>query len=311
MIKEEQPTKKAGRPRKFDENTLLEGVKNYVRKNNDHPTLIKPTKVAQYFKTLGLNVNYQDLSRYKKVDEFIKTYNEHYMKMIFGGGEISIYTEDDLPIYEKIDVKTLLKNNKTTKEIEETIRLLNISNEKLVESHGKMQNKLVLEAEKIILQDKEIEELKMEIDKIRKGYEEEIKSIKNMLKISKENQKLMGKKMAFYEYFISKYHYDSMAEYALYLENIIKDKVEIEEGLIDAEKYKNGTLNLSDIIKKYQNVLLTVDNTLYNYIGDDLDNTNSNLLKNDIINTEDIMVKNKDMDIKDMEDSLAKLFRDL
>ena len=38
-MKDNKPAKKSGRPKKFDEKVLLQGVKNYVKKNNKHPAL--------------------------------------------------------------------------------------------------------------------------------------------------------------------------------------------------------------------------------------------------------------------------------
>lgn len=320
-MKDNKPAKKSGRPKKFDEKVLLQGVKNYVKKNNKHPELIKVTKVAKYLRDLGLNVTYQDLSRYEEVRKFIENYNNKFKQMIFNSGAIAINIDEEIPIYEKINVRELIKNNKSNKALEEAVLLLNESNEKLTESFGRMQDKVVLQSETIIRQSKEIDELKSKLENIEKEKEEKINALKIKIKSIKEKEKLMARKMAIYEGFANLYHYDSMAEYALYLENTVTSEVSIKDGILDKEKYSKGNFSLKDIANRYASFMIEVDknteelikeneavlkskDSMGNYrsiIGDDIELESKD-------NENDVAHEALDVEIEDMENSLLRLF---
>lgn len=316
-MKNNAPTKKSGRPKKFDEKVLLQGVKNYIRKNNAYPELIKVTKVAKYFRDLGINVTYQDLSRYEEVRKFIENYNNKFKQMIFTSGAIAINIDEEIPIYEKINVSELIKNNKSNKALEEAVMLLNESNEKLTESFGRIQDKVVLQSETIIRQSKEIDELKAKLEKVEKEKEDKINDFKMKIKSIKEKEKLMARKMAIYEKFANLYYYDSMAEYALYLENTIISEVGIKDGILDKEKYSRGDFSLKDIANKYIALMMEVENDTEELIKENesmlkLKNSKDNCIIDDNIelkdNKNDETSEILDAEIEDMEKSLSKLF---
>lgn len=292
---------KKGRPRKFDEDMLLEAVKNYVKKTSSHPQLIKVTKLAQYLQDLGINVIYQDLKRYQKVKDFIDRYNEEYKKLIF---KDSIVIDDNsyTPIFEPVDIDGFFKTNKTKKDIEKTLKLLNISNEKLTESYGKLQNKVIIQTEKIIKQNKEIETLKMELKEKEEKYLNDLNELKEKLNTSNTKLNKMIKKIALYDEFINRYHYDAIAEYALYLEGKIHSKVNMKEELLTPDEYKSGVCKLSDIINKYQDTLTTIDNKA-NSATNNIDIVDT--IEND--NKININKDETDIDLNSMEDSLSKL----
>lgn len=303
--------KRSGRPRKFDEDMLLEGVKNYIRKNSSHPAMIKTTKVAKYLQELGLNVTYQDLGRYEKVKQYIEKYNERFKEMIFGNGLISVDANNNEPVYEKIDVKSLIKNNKTEKDIEKAVLMLNESNEKLVQSYSKLEDKVILQAEKIISQDKEIKTIKSDYEAKEANYLSEIEGLKMKLKEATDKNKKTAKKIEMYDYFISRFHYSKLAEYALYLESIISNEECISSELLDAVKYKKGEAKLSDIVDEYQKLMLSVENQ---------SNLTSNNIDFDVFNndSEEAVVLEEvdgisldDIDLEDMESSINDILGSL
>lgn len=254
----------SGRPRKFNEDELLIAVKGYI-KSLEKAQLIKISKVAKHFQDKGIKLTYQDLKRYTKVYEFIQDYNEKYKKILFRGA-IEDSTEKQIGIFKQIDVDDFLKHNKTQKDIEKSLSILNKTNEKLVEDTEKLQNKIIFQNEKIINQSAEIDNLKfllqnqeIEFKKNKEKYEQKIK--KNKEKISKLNRTI-----SIYNEFIDKYHYANLVEYALCLEkNLHIDEMEKIDGFIDEEKYKNGDLNLKDIADKYYCFQLAVENAVNKY----------------------------------------------
>ncbi|MDC4243452.1 hypothetical protein [Clostridium perfringens] len=67
---------KGGRPQKFDENKLIQIIEDYINNEHDKEKPIKITRLAKYLKEeKGLNIIYQDLSRKKKVKNYIDEYN--------------------------------------------------------------------------------------------------------------------------------------------------------------------------------------------------------------------------------------------
>lgn len=253
-----------GRPRKFNEDELLIAVKGYVKSLGTAQS-IKISKVAKHFQDKGIKLTYQDLKRYTKVYEFIQDYNEKYKEILFRG-VIEDSTEKPIGIFKQIDVDDFLKHNKTQKDIEKALLILNQTNEKLVEYTEKLQNKIIFQNEKIINQSAEIDNLKfllqnqeIEFNKNAKKYEQKIK--KNKEKISKFNRII-----SIYDEFIDRYHYANLVEYALCLErNLHIDEMKKIDGFIDEEKYKNGDLNLKDIADKYYCFQLAVENAVNKY----------------------------------------------
>lgn len=299
----ENKNTRKGRPKKLDEDLLLEAVKNYVKKNSTYPQLIKVTKLAQYLQDLGIPVIYQDLNRYKNVKEFIDKYNEEYKKLIFKDS-VQIDDNSNTPIYEPIDIEGFFKTNKSKSDIERTLQLLNTSNEKLTEAYAKAENKILAQSEKIIKQSQELESLKNQLKQKDEEYSKNINELKEKLKISNAKLTKMIKKIALYDEFINRYHYDAIAEYALYLEGKIHSKVNIKEELLTPDQYKSGICKLSDIIDKYQDILIEIDNK------DNIDIENNIDIKNDIKKNNSTIDTNKepmDIDLKNMEDSLSKL----
>lgn len=299
----ENKENKKGRPKKLDEDMLLEAVKNYVKKNSTYPQLIKVTKLAQYLQDLGIPVIYQDLNRYKKVKQFIDRYNKEYKKLIFKDS-VQIDDNNNTPIYEPIDIEGFFKTNRSEKEIEKSLQLLNTSNEKLTEAYGKAENKILAQSEKIIKQSQELESLKNQLKQKDEEYLKNINELKEKLKISNAKLTKMIKKIALYDEFINRYHYDAIAEYALHLEGKIYNKINIKEELLTPDQYKSGICRLSDIIDKYQDILIEIDNK------DNIDIENNIDIKNDIKKNNSTIDTNKepmDIDLKNMEDSLSKL----
>lgn len=307
MSKNEEK-KALGRPRKFDDKALINVVKMYIQKHNTHPQTLKPTKISRYANELGLSTTYQDFTRSKKASSFIDKYNKAFKDMIFKENEIPVTLEDDLPIYERIDVVKLIKNNKGSKQIEEAVEMLNKSNEKLVESYGKIQEKMIIQSEKLIQQDKEIEKLKNELVEQKEVKEIELQKLKTELKRSKENQRMMSRKMALFEQFADLYHYDAVAEYALYLENIISEKVDPQVNIFNPDEYKSGKLNLKQVVDKYHELLLTVDNKSNSYYEEYQDGVQEPLNFDDeeAENNEIIIEK---LTLDDMQNSLDRIFK--
>ena len=180
-------TKKSvgGRPRKFDGDELLTAVKGYV-KSLQRPELIKVTRVAKYFQDKGIKITYQDLSRYQEVNEFITEYNQKFKEILFAG-VVEIDTEKQIPIFEHIDVSEFLRNNKTPEQIEKALNILNQTNEKLVESCEKLQNKIIAQNDKIITHSNEIERLNSEIELLKFESEKREKELKAQNKKLKNN----------------------------------------------------------------------------------------------------------------------------
>ncbi|MGL4913583.1 MAG: hypothetical protein ACRC3Y_14260 [Romboutsia sp.] len=279
------PAKKGvgGRPRKFDEEELLIAVKGYV-KSLQRPELIKITRVAKYFQDKGIKITYQDLGRYKEVNEFIKDYNQK-LKDVLLTGVVEIDTEKQIPMFEHIDIKEFLRNNKTTEQIEKALKILNQTNEKLVESCEKLQNKIITQNDKIITQSNEIERLNSEIELLKfesKKREEELK-VKN--KKLKNNLQIKARKMAMYEEFIHRYHYSGLAEYAINLECGASNENLARLGdFFDDEKYLQGNFKLKDIADKYVALNLAIDNIEHEYIKEDEYNLESSEMSNSCSN---------------------------
>ena len=86
--------------------------------------------------------------------------------------------------------------------------------------------------------------------------------------------------MAIYEEFIHRYHYSSLAEYALNLEGGCNNENLTRLGVFfDEEKYLQGDFKLKDVADKYIALNLVIDNTEYQYIEEDehnLEPSNSN-----------------------------------
>lgn len=301
--------KRGGRPRKFKEDELLIAVKGYI-KNQKIPELIKTSRLAKDFQDKGINVTYQDLNRYSKVREFIDRYNAKYKEILFAG-IVEVDIENQKDIFKHIDINDFLKRNKTQKDIENALLALNKSNEKLVESNDKLQNKIIFQNEKIITQRNEIDDLKAKIGllemKIKKHEDKldiENKKLKN--KISKD-----AKRFAIYDEFINRYHYANLAEYAICLEQRIHvDGIKQIDGFIDKEKYAQGNFSLMDIADKYLYFQLAVENTMDNYLNDEEDIYSfENIFKSiDILtNSEEVIdnISSMNLSMDDLDSSLS------
>ncbi|MEG1142820.1 MAG: hypothetical protein RSE41_10340 [Clostridia bacterium] len=283
------PTKKCvgGRPRKFDEEELLTAVKGYV-KSLQRPDMIKITRVAKYFQDKGIKITYQDLGRYKVVDEFIKDYNQKFKDVLLAG-VVEIDAEKQIPMFEHIDITEFLRNNKTPEQIEKALKILNQTNEKLVETCEKLQNKIIAQNDKIITQSNEIERLNSEIELLKfesQKREEELKAKNEKLK---NNLQIKARKMAIYEEFIHRYHYSNLAEYAINLESgASNEKIARLGDFFDDEKYLQGNFKLKDVADKYVALNLAIDNIEQEYIKEDEYNLasleSSNSYSNDLSN---------------------------
>ena len=137
-----------GRPRKFNEEQLLIAVKGYVR-SFKRPELIKKSRVAKHFQDKGIKITYQDLDRYKSVKKYIDDYNQKFKEVLFKG-VVEVDIEKQTPIFEHINPAEFLRTNKTPQQIEKALEILNKTNEKLVESYEQLQNKIVIQNDKII-----------------------------------------------------------------------------------------------------------------------------------------------------------------
>lgn len=253
-----------GRPRKFNEDDLLLAVQGYA-KSFKRPELIKPTRVAKYFQDKGIKITYQDLSRYKKVNDFIQNYNNKYKQNLFAG-VVEVDIEKQTPIFQHINTIEFLRRNKTPEAVEKALVILNQTNEKLVESYEKLQNTIILQNEKIILQSNEIEKLKAEIEILKF----ESKEREDKLKSQNKNIIIKARKMAIYEEFIHKYHYSSLAEYATNLEQECSNEhLSQLDGFFDKEKYLQGNFKLKDIAGKYAALSLAIDNIEHEYLKED------------------------------------------
>lgn len=264
------PNKKSvgGRPRKFDEEQLLTAVKGYV-KSLQTPELIKITRVAKYFQNKGIKVTYQDLSRYQKVNEFIQDYNQKFKDILFAG-VVEIDIEKQTPMFEQIDAIEFLRNNKTPEQIEKALTVLNQTNEKLVESYEKLQNKIIVQNDKIIIQSNEIERLNSEIELLKIESEKREEELKAQNKKLKNNLQIKARKMAMYEEFIHRYHYSSLAEYAINLEcGVSNGKLTGLGYFFDEEKYLQGNFKLKDVADKYVALNLSIDNIEHEYLEED------------------------------------------
>ena len=267
-----------GRPRKFNEEQLLIAVKGYVR-SFKRPELIKKSRVAKHFQDKGIKITYQDLDRYKSVKKYIDDYNQKFKEVLFKG-VVEVDIEKQTPIFEHINPAEFLRTNKTPQQIEKALEILNKTNEKLVESYEQLQNKIVIQNDKIIEQCNEIEKLNYEIELLKleiKNREEKLKSENKKLS---DNLQVKARKMAIYEEFIHRYHYSSLAEYALNLEGGCNNENLTRLGVFfDEEKYLQGDFKLKDVADKYIALNLVIDNTEYQYIEEDehnLEPSNSN-----------------------------------
>lgn len=257
-----------GRPRKFDEEQLLIAVKGYV-KNFKRPELIKKSRVAKYFQDKGIKITYQDLDRYEKVKKFIEDYNQKFKDILFKG-VIEVDIEKQTPIFEHINPVEFLKTNKTPKQIEKALEILNKTNEKLVESYEQLQNKIIMQNDKIINQSNEIERLNSEIELLKLETEKREEKLKSENKKLNNNLQIKTRKMVIYEEFIRRYHYSSLAEYALNLESGRSNENLTRLGVFfDEEKYLQGDFKLKDVADKYIALNLAIDNTKHQYIEED------------------------------------------
>ena len=320
-------TKKSvgGRPRKFDGDELLTAVKGYV-KSLQRPELIKVTRVAKYFQDKGIKITYQDLSRYQEVNEFITEYNQKFKEILFAG-VVEIDTEKQIPIFEHIDVSEFLRNNKTPEQIEKALNILNQTNEKLVESCEKLQNKIIAQNDKIITHSNEIERLNSEIELLKFESEKREKELKAQNKKMKNNLQIKARKMAIYEEFIQRYHYSNLAEYAINLESGASNEKLARLGtFFDEEKYLQGNFKLKDVADKYAALNLLVDNVEDEYIEEvdynlelsESSNSHSNDLssfigeenaknteKNEVV--EGVGIENLNLSMEDIDSSLSFL----
>lgn len=268
---------RVGRPRKFTEKELIEIVNMYIQKNNNNPHTLKLTKLAQYANEHGIIVSYQDFSRNIKVKKYIDEYNKMYKKMVIQGGNIKL--EDNIPIYESIDVNKIIENNSNIEDIRKSILLLNSSNEKLVEQYDKINQKLILQVEKNFQQKKEIEDLNKKISKMKEEHEKDIFKLKEELKNSKEKKMIMTRKMNIYNKFIELYHYDKISEYALYLDNLITKTNYKEEEIINKLEFYSKEGTLKDIVNKYDEIFKDIENSTEEYI-EEIDENNTKANKN-------------------------------
>lgn len=276
-----------GRPRKFNEDELLIAVKGYV-KSFQKPEFIKITRVAKYFQNKGIKITYQDLVRYKKVNEFIQDYNQKFKEVLFSG-VVEIDIEKQTPMFEHIDFIEFLRRNKTPEQIQKALTTLNQTNEKLVESYEKLQNKIILQNDKIIIQSNEIEKLNSEIELLKFESEKREEELKAQNKKLKNNIQIKARKMAMYEEFIHKYHYSSLAEYAINLEcGTSNENLSRLDDFFDDEKYLQGNFKLKDVADKYVALNLAIDNIEHEYIEEDEYNLelseSSNFYSNDLSN---------------------------
>lgn len=254
----------SGRPRKFNEDELLIAVKGYV-KHLKIPELIKVTKVAKYFQSKGIKITYQDLRRYKKVNEFIEDYNQKYKDTLFAG-LVDTEIEKHIPIFEHIDALEFLKSNKTPEQVEKALKILNQTNEKLVESYEKLQNKIIIQNDKIIKQYHELESLKHKMELLKLEGEKREEELKYKIKKLKNNVLLKARKMAMYEEFIHKYHYSSLAEYAINLEyGGDNESLNRFGDFFNEKSYIKGDFKLKNVVDKYISLNLTIDNTEEEY----------------------------------------------
>ena len=282
------PAKKnvGGRPRKFDEEQLLVAVKGYV-KNFKRPELIKKSRVAKHFQDKGIKITYQDLDRYKKVKRYIEDYNQKFKDILFKG-IVEVDIEKQTPIFEHINPVDFLKANKTPEQIEKALEILNKTNEKLVESYEQLQNKIILQNDKIIKQSNEIEKLNSEIELLKLEIEKREGKLKSENKKLNNNLQIKNRKMAMYEEFIRRYHYSSLAEYAINLENGCSNENLTRLGVFfNEEKYLQGDFKLKDVIDKYTALNLAVNNTEHQYIEEDEYNLESSRPSNSYSNNLD------------------------
>lgn len=318
--------KAGGRPRKFDEEELLIAVKGYA-KSFKTPELIVKSRVAKYFQDKDINITYQDLDRYKKVKKYIEDYNQKFKEILFAG-TVEVDIVKQTPIFKPINPVEFLKNNKTPEQIEKALEILNKTNEKLVESYEQLQNKIIAQNDKIINQSNEIERLNSEIELLKLENKKRKEKLKSENKKLKNNLQIKVRKMAMYEEFISRYHYSSLAEYAINLENGCSNENLTRLGVFfDEEKYLQGDFKLKDIADKYMALNLAIDNIEHQYIEEyDLEpsgasNSHSNDLsgiidKTDIESakkdkkikiTDDIGIENLNLTIEDIDSSLLFL----
>lgn len=256
-----------GRPRKFNEDELLTAVKGYV-KSLKRAELIKPTRVAKHFQNKGIKITYQDLSRYKEVKKFIEGYNKEYKETLFSS-TIHVDLENQLPVFEHIDTDEFFKRNKTSKDIENALVILNQTNEKLVAYCEKLQNKIIAQNEKNIQQSNEIEKLNSEIELLKYENKKSEENLMTQNRQLKENILIKARKMAMYEEFIHKYHYRALAEYATNLEQGCSNEHLAQlDGFFDEEKYLQGDFKLKDIAGKYASLSIAIDNIEREYLDE-------------------------------------------
>lgn len=112
---------KSGRPRKFNDDELLEIVKDYIENEHDKNEPIRITKIAKNIQDKGINIVYQDLNRYDDVKRYIDEYNDKFKsesnkdetkENIKVGGRPRKFDEDKLLIAVKGYVKNLNKGER-------------------------------------------------------------------------------------------------------------------------------------------------------------------------------------------------------
>ena len=251
---------KGGRPPKFDEDTLLQYVKVYVERNKTTPILIKNKSLVDFLRGLGLPIQTYDIPRYRKVKEFIDEYNAEFKKIILGEGLLSIDDTTNLPIYERVDVQHIVNKKNAQQELVRVIEALNLNTERLTDKYSKLQKKHVILTENSIQQKIRIEQLERTVT----GLEQKNKELKAQVRLELDKDKLKlqkyKKQLEHYDYYIIKYHYDKICEYAMSLDERLKEKGDECNNLLDSKAYESGVLRLSDVVAKYEQVLLSINN---------------------------------------------------
>ena len=267
--KNNKAKKAPGRPKEFNDKKLIEIIDKYVERNNDRASLINASKIAKFAnEELNTKISHLTFRRSEAASEYIEKLNETYKRLqaeVLASGdedEDFVVSKFISPIYERLSPEQLIANSKNQKQLEDNIELLNRNNQRICEEYAKVKHKNLVQYQAILDKNKEIESLKKEISKCKKD-KEKIEKLRKDLKKEKEKNSNMARKFAIYDEFMNQYHYDSLKEYTLYLDNQIAESetITVKGSIFDEEKYKSGSYKLSDALDRLDDLLSKVEET--------------------------------------------------
>ncbi len=242
-------SKKTGRPQKHSVKELKEIIDLYIKKNAHKVTKLSATKLAQYAtKELGKPTHYQDFTRKKEVKEYIDKFNKKLLKELSS----SSLASNNIPIYQKLNIKKFIEKNNTRVKLEKALTLLDKHRENVHDSYAQIFDEYIKQVEESHKKDAKIKDLQNKINELEKVNDSKMKEMRDKIKETNKKSNLYRKKYVILENFIKRYHYETIVEYSLYIEGIITSGIEIKnQDIFRLDDYKSGKYDLTEVIEAY------------------------------------------------------------